>query len=569
MTAHDRAALALQDRVRRNQERTGTIALSPNNPIDWSFKAKAFLERQKKTESAQRVAFVALGRFGDITNILPLLKHCAENYGKPVLVVSRQFASLLEGCSYVEPYVLDIDNSRINEGLKVAERHFPHVINCQIWGASYEIAKSCPSFNRESWRLAGFAHKFDDLSWRPVFDRRDLAREAMLWRKLDNGKKMLLVNVTRGVSSSFPGGNELFAQIRAWFSLEFNVVDVGSLVLPKIFDLIGLMEKAQALVVMDTSLVHLAAATSIPVVALLPRGWTGAEPRCNCISNIKYDEATSQPLAVRSAIIQAMKRERYEAVTPMVKRPPFRAIAHVLERHTETNPKEAKRKEAAQVSWDNLYLNKGVIPCHLWKYPRSALEIGDVRALPYLKDVLKNGMDQVGDDDIVMWTNDDNVLHPDLADALRLHVSLFEVCTSQRCEFASYPMPPMNAPAKQFARLGNSHMGRDLFAATKRWLVAHWDELPDFILGASDFDLQLACMVRLHFGIITTRINIETSMYPAELERGYVSHRYHPPKWLAPGNVDSAPSQIHNRALFKAWASTRLPVLKFHQNGVI
>jgi glycosyltransferase involved in cell wall biosynthesis len=51
MTAHDRAALALQDRVRRNQERTGTIVLHPNSTIDWSFKASAFLERQKKVKT--------------------------------------------------------------------------------------------------------------------------------------------------------------------------------------------------------------------------------------------------------------------------------------------------------------------------------------------------------------------------------------------------------------------------------------------------------------------------------------------------------------------------------------
>jgi hypothetical protein len=216
-----------------------------------------------------------------------------------------------------------------------------------------------------------------------------------------------------------------------------------------------------------------------------------------------------------------------------------------------------------------LYSEKGVMPCHLWHYPRNALDIGDVRALPYLKDVLKFGMDQIGDEDIIMWTNDDNVLHPDLPEALRLHVSLFDVCTSQRCEFSQYPMPPLGRPAKEFARIGESHMGRDLFACTKRWLAGKWDELPDFILGASDFDLCLACMVRLEFGIITTRKNIENSMHPAEMARGYVSHQYHPPKWLDPANVDTAPSQIHNRKLFREWARNRLPDLKFSPNNVI
>lgn len=568
ITAHARAANALQDRIRRGLEKTGQIDLHPNNPIDWVWLANSFITAQKKRAEESGIAFVELGRFGDICNILPLLKHCAEKYAKPSLVVSREFAPLLEGLSYVTPFTVDLQNNEILKALKIAERNFRTVINCQIWGQNYEITKVCASYNRESWRLAGFEHKFEDRSWKPVFDRRNAEREAALWQKLDNGKPMLLANLTKSVSSPF-AGQKILDLLHTWFDSRLNVVDVSSLILPQIYDLIGLMERAAALVSIDTALIHFAAATDIPVVVLVnPLPWQGTEPRCNWISKMTYTEAAAQPAAVRSAVIQALKRERVEVSAPIIRRPPIRTIAHVVERHSESGPKDIARKLFAQRSWDTLYAN-GVLPCHLWNYPRNALEIGDVRALPYLKDVLKFGMDQVGDDDIVMWTNDDNVLHPDLPEAVRMHVGLFEVCTSQRCEFHYFDMPPLSKPASAFAKAGEMHIGRDLFAATKGWLVRHWEELPDFILGASDFDLALACMVRLEFGIITTRKNIETSMYPAEMTRGYIEHQYHPPKWFEPHNVNDAPSQKHNRRLFREYCRTRLPDLKFGHNDVI
>lgn len=203
-----------------------------------------------------------------------------------------------------------------------------------------------------------------------------------------------------------------------------------------------------------------------------------------------------------------------------------------------------------------------MIPCHLWKFERTALGIGDRRALPYLKDVLKSAMDQADDHDIIVWSNDDNILHPDLPGILNFCVSVYDAVSSQRCEFRRIPA---NATPEEWAKASTGHMGRDLFAFKKSWLVAHWNEIPDFLLGASIFDLALACLIRLDKGIITTRRNIEHGIWPAEIPLGYVGHKTHQNVWSKPQNVKS-PSELHNKRLFHEWASKNLPELKFTES---
>lgn len=557
LSAHDRAANALQDRIRNGHEKVGQIVLKPSNPLDWSFKAKQFLDTQKKIPDVKQIAFVELGRLGDIINLLPILKHCAEHYAKPSLVISREFASLLEGVSYVEPFVVDLKHNQLNEAIAIARREFLHVINCQIWGQNFEMAKVCASYNRESWRMAGFAHKFNNETWRPVFDRRNPGREAALWSKLSDGRPMLLVNVTKSVSSPFPSGPRILAMIREWFGEQYNVVDFSELFLPQFFDLVGVMERAGALVTIDTSHLHLAAVTDIPVVALLnPHPWQGTEPRCHCISRMTYLEAEQQPLAIRAAVVQAMKRERYAISGPdSIAAPPARTIYHVCEQHGEKNPKERQRKAIAQASWQALYAEKGVVACHLKErdYPRNALSIGDQRPLPYLKDVLWVGMAKAGPDDIIMFTNDDNFLHPEIADMIRFHCSLWEAVCAQRCEFKDAAIPTLPCAPEKIASTGQMHIGRDLFAFTKRWLVEHWKEIPDAILGASDWDWIMCGIIRKQFGIETSRANIAQNIWPADMERGYVAHEYHEPTWNKPSVVSSSPANLHNRRLYNDW----------------
>ncbi len=237
----------------------------------------------------------------------------------------------------------------------------------------------------------------------------------------------------------------------------------------------------------------------------------------------------------------------------------FMAVARFKEPH---NP----RKEIAQRSWNNL-VTQGVNLCEMWDYPRTSKVIGDPRALPFLKDLLSTAMKQAGDDDVISYVNDDIYVHPNLPEELIAHVSKHGPVCSQRCEFIRRPFPSDGSPPSIFASQGGHHPGRDLFAFPKRWLVEHWDEIGDAVLGASEVDYMLAILVRLHYGIKTDTKNIFDCIFPAELPRGFIAHQYHIPVWSSKAVVNNAPSQKHNRELLRLLATKHSLDIKFGKLG--
>jgi glycosyltransferase involved in cell wall biosynthesis len=568
--AYDRYWADVQKRFNSASEPMGDVTVIPQKPdVDWLKLAEDFMARESKKNSMNDVCVIYLERYGDIINILPILLHIHNEFKKPFLMVNKHFANLLDGVSYVTPFVVDYQTHQLNEAIAFAKTQFKDVICAQIYGGpQYAQERLCPSYNMEAWRVCGFLHKFTDPSWRPLFDRRDTTAERSLVSKASSDKPTLLVNVTHASSSPFNHGPDLLKAIQESLQPKFNIVDIGGLKLPHVYDLLGLMENAGCLVSIDTVHLHLAAAVpKLPVVALTNHGpWVGTISRRPSI-NITYAEAATDFARVINSIVNAVAGD--STIQPIApSNPPERRLFHCVERHSEPHNEQRNRKATAWTSWKTLY-DAGVIPCTLYEneYPRSAFDIGERRHLPYLKDVLARGMRQATPDDIIFFTNDDNVLHPELPEMLRYHVSLYECCSSQRCEFRDISMPALDGPPAAFAKTGNlNHMGRDLLAFTKRWLEAHWEEIPDFILGCSDWDLCLAALIRNHFKIRTTRQNLEHVMFPAEIPRGYIAHSFHDAHWNRPDYINKAPGQLYNRTLFMDWAKTHAPHLKFDGN---
>ena len=163
---------------------------------------------------------------------------------------------------------------------------------------------------------------------------------------------------------------------------------------------------------------------------------------------------------------------------------------------------------------------------------------------------------------IIMLTNDDTILHPDILNAVKRHLAIWGACSSQRCEIRN--LTPAFAPPEDYAAASTPHMGRDFFAFTSAWLRRWWDEIPDFFLGVEQWDLCLAAMVRVKVGWQSTRLNFEQIIPCAELPRGYVLHLTHPTVWQ---HLESSPSTQHNRKLFREWAAKHLSSLQFHPGG--
>ena len=236
---------------------------------------------------------------------------------------------------------------------------------------------------------------------------------------------------------------------------------------------------------------------------------------------------------------------------------------HVVERHAQKSAEEEARILTAVKSWVALYKTGRVIPCHLWEtdYPRSAKTLGDRRHLPYLKDVIAEGMTKCRrPDDAVLWTNDDTVLHPGVVAAMTDKLKRVPCVGSFRVNFdrveseAIASNPDLLRQRGERDHDGNlrSDLGRDLFAWRKSWLTEHWLEIPDFILGELEFDVVMAVIVRREAGIYTDKRNVLQVMPACELDKGFVLHQKHERQWTASEHKDSA-AKIWNRRLAIAW----------------
>lgn len=569
LSSWERAERDCLDRLKRGAIKRGKISVLPGfkrSPVSMvAAYEKSVAKPEQVAANDKHVAVVLLGRYGDVTNFLPMLQLIAENYTTPHLVISREFVSLLDGVSYVIPYPVAISNNQILQGIEIARKNFKHVIVAQIWGDGFKCAKVTGSYNIESWHQAGFGRHWLNGSYLPLFDRRNRAREDALCNKLKvEGKPMILAMLSGGVSSPFKDEGKVMSAVQEAFGADYNIVDLSQIRAERIYDLVGLIEQADALVSIDSAPLHLAAATGTPFVAIVNQDWLGTFPRGNWAARIDYTSAISHPDQVVNHIGTALAKTKVTLSPQPVATPPVRRMWHVVERHEQ--PPDI-RKKTAWASWDALYA-KGVIPVHIWEKPRSAKDIGDSRDLPYFRDVMQPALDQADDSDIVFWTNEDNWLHPMLVERLEFHVSVYGPCCSQRCDFRGN-IPPASTSPEKFVRLSQRHMGRDVFAATKKDWLWMMEQLGDPILGASDWDLHLCAIIRLHHGIQTSRKNIEHHIHPAEFELGYVAHKHHTPKWSKPGYINTAPSQKHNRLGFKTWAEINLPRLLFSPEGTI
>jgi len=261
----------------------------------------------------QRTAcFVHLGKFGDLIIMLPGFRQVALELGHPVIcVVSREYASLFDGVSYVLPWVVDLHWWRgVREAGIMAEQAGFHPIIVKWWDApnakppmvldngqrlTLRIhgrirvvpAAEWDSYQGSQWRYAGFPTEAM-FQWPLYFDLRDRQREAALcatW--LRPGRRHLLVNMPSLGTSPFRFAGEVLAFC---YGRGMDVINLGQVKAARIYDLLGLYDHSDLLVTSDTATLHLAAASNIPYIAFLNNGGAGSIPRGNCILAIRYGE---------------------------------------------------------------------------------------------------------------------------------------------------------------------------------------------------------------------------------------------------------------------------------------
>lgn len=247
------------------------------------------------------------GRSGDLMIMAQIAHHEFLTAGqRQSVITSKEYAPLLEGCGYLDVVPVDVPWNDVHglhkfakeltkgKNLKLCQVAGPkHVLDKIVYGGKFD--RQTDSFECEMYRVAG-AMQLWPKNLPLVFDKRNKNREFWLWDKFSKDwhwkkkEQPLILVSTSGFSSPFQY-TELLWDLLETRLKGYNVVDISSLKAERIYDLLGLYEKAHCLIATDSAPLHLAQAVNLPVCALIadtPTLWHGSAWRPNHISYVRY-----------------------------------------------------------------------------------------------------------------------------------------------------------------------------------------------------------------------------------------------------------------------------------------
>jgi len=469
-------------------------------------------------------AYLLLGRSGDLCTLLPVLKRQSDLVKRPIeLIVSEDYAPMLEGASYVTPIVYAGKFDRPNEALAWSRRP---AINCTVYGINFYLPSECWSFDREIWHRSRCDKPFGRLPL--IFDNRSLEREqALADRVLPKTQKPIVLTSLRGTSSPFPKAQEFFVALKEQLP-EFEVVDTSGIVAERPYDLIGLYQRASALVAIDSMPLHLSwAVPTLNTVALItdgPTPWHRTSWRPHHRLRLLYSEA----------------HDNLGRVVAQIQNPaPPVNIRLVYSQTPVPDAATQRRLEVAKRGRDDEMANGGTGP--RWTETnfsappgRTAAGLGD-RPLPYVRDMVDQAFRLCErDDDIIVLINADIGFTPGLTGHILDRAARHGAAYAHRWDFTHISRP---ARSEAEVRKARWYPGSDLFVFTRRWWKQHGALFPDMLLGREAWDMVMRNLIKKVSGF-------ETELHHA------IWHERHASMWE---QQPDCPGNRHNRTLAEAW----------------
>jgi hypothetical protein len=239
----------------------------------------------------------------------------------------------------------------------------------------------------------------------------------------------------------------------------------------------------------------------------------------------------------RDRIVRALDGIRWELDNPD---PMRRRIWHVMDWFVG-NAQESPRVFKAQGTREAMYAadRNYMLRYHqLRQGQRSSRDLGDVRALPYIRDIIDYGCAEPAckDSDILVFTNSDVSLCPEAMDELRRKMAGSDCCFSRRIEVQD------SACLMHLRQLQTmpAHVGADLFAFRVGWWREHRTEMPDVFLACEGWDWIARFWMR---------------QYEEDPEFGpVIYHEKHQSWWAKRENILDNPGQKWNRQEGERWA---------------
>lgn len=429
------------------------------------------------------MTIISLGRYGDILNILPACYGMAKRGRRPTLVVSAQFADILDGVTYCDRKIYSGPPEDLLHVMGLCSQ-LPDVRVAQV-NRNPDERHLEDSYCKESYRLSGLHGLWK--RWPLVFDNRDKEREKKLFDqvfpKVYDIRPFIAV-ATNGVSSPFKHAKKLVEALRSNFP-EMGIVSLDEIKAEKPYDLLGLLDAASCLVTVDTMHLHLANAAKCPTVSLLNEGWRGSVPPVTSVGSFRYSEFQVDQVTdcVENALGGAGE------------------VWAIVDRFGQEKRHEEAFKAQSEVFGERL------LRPH--KECKTAKEIGDDKPLPSLKSMLLHALMFAQNRDIIFWTNDD-VIPLDIWPMVN-RARVFGACSSRR------------DPA---------HIGREMIAFRWDWLADRIHNFPECFVAAPWFDLAVAAWIRKQGGFISTLDNLKDDIYPFEIaNEGLFVHPDHKSGW--------------------------------------
>jgi hypothetical protein len=399
---------------------------------------------------------VTLRRAGDIISLLPAIKQLADERKKPVrMVVHESYAPLFDGITYAVP---ELWHGDWENPLEAAKEH--RAVNAQVLGRGIMPDWQKGNFAKDAWKLIGKPwNRYAPL----IFDRRSERREQELADRVFQSDMPKVLVKLDGFSSPFKQAAELRERITDEFTGHCELVFLDDIQAHRLYDLLGLMDRAACMVSIDTVTLHLASGTTCPVIALTNgTGFSATPPRGNCVLRVPYDSAMSRYQDIAAAIRSSLGKTTDDRMVL--------AYSYFEPRSEETR----QRNREALSTWPLLGARM---------YPfvgtRDSRGVGDPYGMPFVRDMIHAAFSS-GDEGIAVISNNDIRFDPKLGDDIR------RSCAKWGC-YWSYRVPNPG---------GGPDGGVDVVAMTRAWWHLHERQIPDLLFGTIHWDQVMNKVMR-------------------------------------------------------------------------
>jgi len=512
--------------------------------------SKSIFVPKPESENDNRVAIIELARYGDIVNVLPIAYDLHKKGNEVHWFVHPNFADILEAVSYVKVHKYGGSDRDVQGTSDYARKlGFKRVLELQVNGNKLPSPIECENFITQSWARGGYLDKFHELPL--VFDERNIDFENDAQKGLPyTHKKETIAYSLESHSSPMPENKKFEQWIIKEFGDKFNLWNIGILKLKKPQYLIGMLEIAGILISVDTLSLHLSYATNTPVIALAPDHntqnykerykWYQSEPRNNWIERVTYTDALEKK--GQDKIIAAVNGKReFGKLTRSFEKFKLDRIVHAVEWHIPPQQDERRRLLSAHKTWESARNSDNsckLVIVDTDKAKRtSKTELGDNRTLPFLHDIIESGIKECQKNDILLLTNSDICLTPEVSTIIRAKLAKEPCCFSRRIDVQNADIPKS---LRMIAGI-EPHPGTDLFAFRTSWWEKRKKDFPDLLAACEGWDFV--------FRHIMLWDNPK-----AEIQPPIIYHELHRAYWYRGDVINSNPGQIYNRELGREWA---------------